>query len=66
MGFDGALRDIQVLCYLCVVAPLQKKIDNLLLPVSRPIDLLLHVLHLTGCAEDAARARGSSWSPLRT
>ncbi len=58
MGFDGSFGNIQIVRNLRVVATLEKKLDNLLLPVPHSADLLFHELHLTGGARPAARAQG--------
>lgn len=46
MGLDRALGDVQILRDFCVVASLQQKLDDLLLPALQLAELLVHVLHL--------------------
>jgi hypothetical protein len=46
MGLDGAFGHVQIAGNFGVVTSLEKQIDDLLLPASQPVDLLVHSLHL--------------------
>jgi hypothetical protein len=46
MGLDGAFGHVQIAGNFGVVTSLEKQIDDLLLPASQPVDLLIHSLHL--------------------
>jgi hypothetical protein len=61
MGFYRTLGDIQILRNFGVVAPLEEKIDNLLLPVSQSADLLVHYY----TSRVAQRTLPVRWAALR-
>jgi hypothetical protein len=46
MGLDGAFGHVQIAGNFGVVTSLEKQIDDLLLPASQPVKLLVHSLHL--------------------
>ena len=46
MSFDGPLGYVQIASDFRVVASLQQQIDDLPLPGSHLVDLLIHELHL--------------------
>lgn len=46
MGFDRAFRNLQNSGDFGVIAPLEEKIDDLLLPAPRSVERLFHSFHL--------------------
>lgn len=46
MGLDGAFGHVQIAGNFGVVTSLEQQIDDLLLPASQPVRLLVHLLHL--------------------
>jgi hypothetical protein len=55
MSFHGSLGDVQVASDFRVVAPLQQEINDLLLPGSHLIHILIHGLNLADVTPSCAK-----------